>query len=723
VRRRYKVALIAFLLLIGPALIPGLMAEPSFVAEAKVAVERPPEVLVFGADFMPNSGANNPFGGAAAELVVMKSDSVLGRAIDSLFAPLEDPGSVSGRPPEADSALGRLARRIKAALGLGSGDRGSDPALRRYKRIASLRGATELKDAGGVISISVKDRDAAGAVERANAIANAYVEYDRDKRRKASEQALSWLNQRASELRGHLLSTRETMAAIAERLGSVPPPPEEGGDEQTEALRTRLEQKRVELVAAEQQSAQLAPVGARGPASSRRVSVAEELARQEEYTKARAELERARLIFTSTHPELRRLEEVVAQLESSMPPGDSAGTLSDPLAVEKLTERNRVGASIAALRAEIHSLEVALEKRADASSKDAPEVRDYHRLRRESELEEDLLSTVQQRISATVLSAAREANTVRVLDYAIIPVVTGRQGLLLLLAGLAAAAGIAGGLAVLLELLDRRQYDSERAAADLGAPILARIPEMDPEELDPARLANEDTTGAESLRALCTALVYSGLGQEIRSLAMVSASAGEGKTTVSTTLAATIAQTGRSVVLVDADMRRPRVNAALGMTRAPGLSEVLGGRTKLADVIRSPKTLRFDVVTSGEIPDNPTTLLSNQAFVEVVEELRGIYDVTLIDSPVLLAVSDALLISARCDAALLVNRAGVADSDAFPAIAKDLKRVRARLLGVVANCVAPGDTYAYPSYLKSPYARPSGVRKRSRWGRLLRRSP
>jgi capsular exopolysaccharide synthesis family protein len=708
VRRRYKVALITFLLLLGPALVPGLMVDPVYVAQAKVAIERPPEVMVFGGDFMPRTASNPNMGGATVEMVVMQSDRVLGRAVDQVPPP----------PTPAESWIGSGIRKLQALLGFGAADRPVDPAVKRYWRIAALRGAMELKDSAGVIAISVMDADGARAVMLANAIADSYVEYDRESRRDASQQALSWLNQRAAELRSRLLSTREAMAGIAERLGSVPLPAEDGaGDERRQELLRELEQKRLELFATEQHLAQLQPRGP-GTASGRRPPGAEELARREQYAKLRAELERTRLLYTPTHPELQRLEEAVQQLEASLPPGEAEESFADPLAVEKLQERERLGAAAAVLRAQISSLESSLDSLADAGIENAAEISNYHRLRREATLDEQLLSTVQQRISATVLSAARESSSVRVLDYAFLPAATGRKALLFLALGFVAAAGIGAGLALLLELLDRREYDSAQAAAVLGTPVLARIPEMDPEELDPGRLATEGTTGAEALRRLCTALVYSGLGQEVRSLAVVSAVAGEGKTTVSTCLAATIAQTGRAVVVVDADMRRPRVNAALGLTRAPGLSDVLSGRAKLRDVIRSPKTLRFDVVTSGEIPDHPTELLSRQAFGKVLEELGGIYDVTIIDSPVLLAVSDALLVSAQADGVLMVNRAGMVESEAFAAVAVDLKRVRARLLGLVANVVPASDSYAYPSYLKSPYALPSGTQRRSRWWQL-----
>jgi capsular exopolysaccharide synthesis family protein len=494
----------------------------------------------------------------------------------------------------------------------------------------------------------------------------------------------------------------------------VPPPESGAGDARRDEIMKDLEQLRLEHFATEQRLAQLEP-RQRSGGGARKPPSAEDVARQQEYTRLRTELEQARMLYTPTHPELRRLEEAVAQLEQHLPAGTPEAPAGDPLAVEKLRERERLNAEVVVQRAQIRSLETALDSLSDGNVENAAEITNYHRLRREAELDEQLLSTVQQRVSATVLSAARESATVRVLDYAFLPRATGGQALMFLAMGFAAAAGIGAGLALLLEFLDRREYDSSQAAAMLGTPILARVPEMDPEELDPSRIATEGTVGAESLRRLCTALVYSGLGQEVRVLAVVSAVAGEGKTTVSTSLAASIAQTGRAVVVVDADMRRPRVNSALGLTRAPGLSDVLSGRAKLRDVIRSPKTLRFDVVTSGEIPDHPTELLSKQAFPQLLEELRGTYDVTIVDSPVLLAVSDALLVSAQVDGVLVVHRAGMAESDAFAAVAVDLKRVRAKLIGMVSNCVPPTDSYAYPTYLKSPYALPSASRRRTWW--------
>jgi Mrp family chromosome partitioning ATPase len=109
------------------------------------------------------------------------------------------------------------------------------------------------------------------------------------------------------------------------------------------------------------------------------------------------------------------------------------------------------------------------------------------------------------------------------------------------------------------------------------------------------------------------------------------------------------------------------------------------------------------VITSGEIPDSPSQLLSNRLFAQMLEELREDYSVVIIDCPVVLAVSDALMLASFADGTLMVNRPGSVDSAAFEAMRVDLRRVGAKLVGMVANAIHAGDRYEYPSYLDSPY--------------------
>ncbi len=192
--------------------------------------------------------------------------------------------------------------------------------------------------------------------------------------------------------------------------------------------------------------------------------------------------------------------------------------------------------------------------------------------------------------------------------------------------------------------------------------------------------------------------------------------AAQGKTTVSANLAASFAQAGQEVLLIDADLRRARQHQALEVEQSPGLAELLRGEAALEQAIRRPDGFPFDLVPSGELPGNPAELLGSERFDLVLSEAATTYDLVVVDSPVLLGVSDALLIASRVDGTLLVHKPGSVEGSAFLQIREDLERVGAHLMGFVINQVEARDRHLYPGYLESPYLQ---VRKRKRF-RLAR---
>ncbi len=139
------------------------------------------------------------------------------------------------------------------------------------------------------------------------------------------------------------------------------------------------------------------------------------------------------------------------------------------------------------------------------------------------------------------------------------------------------------------------------------------------------------------------------------------------------------------------------------MPISPGLSEVLQGKVRLEEVIRDQIASDFHLLTSGAIPDSPTELLSSSEFTALLAEMQAKYDMVLLDSPVLLAVSDALLLAAKAEATLLVNQPGKVDSKALERMRSQLESAEARVVGVVFNRAERGDWYLYPSYFVSPY--------------------
>lgn len=693
IRRRRISALVTVILLLPIAAVYPFSRDPVYQALSKLSIQAVPAVMSFGADFMPGmagpSSRRNPL---AAPMAFIKSNRVLGQVVDQYPPEPDKPRRVSWLAPLWDL----LGSTPKKPVDL-------SPALRRHLRIQGLRRSISLSTEGGgsVLVISVQHRNPVRAAFLANAVADGYVQFDESRVRAASRTAIAWLSQKENELREQVERKRAALDDLVEKLGGEPQPVAGDADD-SERRGLKVEQRKVQfdLFAVEQRLAELEPqVSALrgGPGEPQ-----EQAAARLQYSQAVRDLENARLVYTETHPEIQRLESIVESLRGE---AGTAPAPDDPLAQSRLQEYQQLHSQRAKLRARRQILETTLSQLEGASVENAPLVASYQRLHRELQMDMDLISVIQGRISHTMLSAARETASARVLDYAVMSEVSFSGGWKKRLAvSLAGIFAMALGVVAAREILDRAEYDPEHAAGELGAPVIASIPAVI-DGTPPERQASvgHATAGGEAYRHLRTSLLYAGGDTPPRTLLIASAVAGEGKTTISLNLAESFAGSGRSVVLVDADLRRPRVSEILNLSVGPGLSEVLRGDWKLEDVIRRPLGLGFDVISSGEVPENPSELIGSPAFREVRTSLEQRYDLILFDAPVLLAVTDTLLIAAQVDGLVLVSSPGRADRRAFGRIARDLERVGARLLGLVANRVSTTDSQYYPSYLKSPY--------------------
>lgn len=254
--------------------------------------------------------------------------------------------------------------------------------------------------------------------------------------------------------------------------------------------------------------------------------------------------------------------------------------------------------------------------------------------------------------------------------------------------GLGLLYGLAAGVAaaVLRHVLDRniRTESDLRKMTDL--PLLAGITEQQtPGRLPGAAPSLLGGAGAEAFRKLRTNLQFAGVNRPMRSIVVTSASAGEGKSTVALNLAATFAKGGQKVILVDADLRLPSVASATGIEGGVGLTTVLVGTTRLDDSIQYWSDDGLALLASGPLPPNPSELLGSAAMSRLLEDLQQKFDVIIIDSPPVLPVTDASVLTKSTDSVLLVVGTKKVSQHSLAKAIDQLKFVDANILGVVQN--------------------------------------
>jgi non-specific protein-tyrosine kinase len=223
----------------------------------------------------------------------------------------------------------------------------------------------------------------------------------------------------------------------------------------------------------------------------------------------------------------------------------------------------------------------------------------------------------------------------------------------------------------------------------------------------------EDPTSpaAEAYRTLRTSIQFLGLEQPMRTLQVTSANPQEGKTTTLANLAVALARSGSTVAIVCCDLRRPRVHEFFGLENDVGFTSVLLGKVPLAGAVQEvPDQARLSLLASGPLPPNPSELLSSRRTVEVFGSLQAEYDFVLIDAPPVLPVTDALVLSGRVDATLLVAVAGATTRKEAARAVELLRQVDAPLVGAVLNGVDTEGSYGY-AYQSYRYESPVGRRE------------
>jgi capsular exopolysaccharide synthesis family protein len=582
-----------------------------------------------------------------------------------------------------------------------------------------------------ILEITVDSTDPQSAAAFANTLANEFIDENLESRWKASQRTTEWLTRQLDDVRIKLERSEDKLQEYARAAGLI------FTQEKTNVDEDKLSQIQKNLSAA-----QADRISKQSRYETAAVSTPEALPDVlsdeglQEYSSKLTDLRRqiAELgsTYTPDHPKIQRVQAQLATIQAAFEKDRSnilkriKNDYDEALRKEKLLSDDYAK--------QIHLVSGEGEKSIQ-----------YNILKREVDSNRSVYDSMLQQLNQASIASALRASNVRVVDPAQIPArpykpATRRS------AGIGLLFGLFFGVAfiVIRERADRTIQQPGDSTFYLNIPELGIIPAGSIEQrraLKPT-MAGKTITGpdasnrvelvtlqhkqsmlAESFRSTLVSILFSGEnGSRPRTIVLTSPNPSEGKSTVVCNLGIAIAEVGNRVLLIDADMRRPRLHSVFGLKASPGLSDMLKGRTTATsdaalDAIHSTAVPNLSVLPSGEVTAAAMTLLYGSHMPDLLKQLRQQFDTILIDTPPMLQIPDARVLGRLSDRVILVIRAGKTTRDAAQAALQRFQEDGANVLGTVLNDWNPknatGGYYGYYNGYYKGYKRYYGNRDES----------
>jgi polysaccharide biosynthesis transport protein len=563
-----------------------------------------------------------------------------------------------------------------------------------------------------IIEIHYRSADKNLAANVVNTLISTYIEQNFKTRFESTTQASEWLSKQLVDLQIKVQTSQEKLVqyqkeheilGIDEKQNITTSKLDELNKELTSAESDRMEKESVYRLVQSGDPDTAAAAATSAGSSNTNLGLMEKM--REQQADLKIQVAQLSTQFGTSYPKVvqlnNQLKEVDSQLQAEM---------------TKVVSRVRSG-YLAALQHET-MLHEAMDKQKQEANKLNESAIEYSLLKRDVESYRTLYEGLMEKLKEAGVTAGLRSNNIRSVDKARVPTYPSEPNVprnLTFALALGLTTGI--GLAFLLEGIDNTVRTPEQAQAISGLPSLGMIPlgsksgieaaakrltvASSREAVELVTQARPQSQMAESYRALRTSLLLTSLGGPPKVILITSALPQEGKTTTSINTAIVLAQKGTRVLLIDADLRRPSIHKALGMGPKTGLSNVLTGNATLQQAVgRSNMLPTLFVLTAGTPPPNPAELLASSNMKDILAELREQYDHIVVDTPPTLSVTDAVVMSTRADAVVLVIRSGQTTKQALRRSREILMQVNARVAGVLLNAVdlSSPDYYYYYEY-------------------------
>ncbi len=708
---RRRKAIIAVMSIIGAAagMAIRLPRVPAFKASTAVEVQAVTEDFGFSKDSNANAANMFPDIDLATQARVMRSKVLRDRVISKL---------VSDEHVQVQFPRDRY-RELAQALHISNGPVGvKDPDKLRASMIEdaveSLQVAVTRNSR--IMEITCQSSDAKLAALASNTLASEYIDQSLETRWQSAKHTGEWLGRQMDDMKVKLEKSEEQLQGYATAMNLVVTG---GKDNRSNVSDEKLRQLQTELSGAE--ADRIAKQAKFEMASSTRTESLGQLlddqtlrADQGKLTDLRREMAELSTTLTPAHPKVKKLQAQIGELETA-----------EKSYRQRVLDRIQNDFREAERREKLLSTKYAAQS--GVVSAEGGKLIRYNLLQREVDTNRQLYEALLQKVKEAGISAALRASNIRVVDPAQVPP-TPYSPDLSMAGALGWMVGLCGGfmIAILQEKVSRSIEAPADALFHLNVPLLGAVPARNIDGVSsPARLLAAGSTGpsvltdfdgsrsamAEAFRSILTSILFTGRRQAAQVLVVASPGASEGKTTVTSNLALAFAEANRSVLLIDCDMRRPRLHDVFNVPNKVGLAGALADKSPMEARslflhLHGTDKPGVTVLPSGTLDSGAANLLHSRRFEELIALAREHFDIVLLDTPPLLQLADARIVGALADGVVLVVRAGQTMRDSAVAARQQLEEDGIPVLGVVLNDWDPKAVgyYGYEYYGHSYYS-------------------